>query len=229
MEPIIAAEHLGKTYRSGKLEVQALRDVTFTVEPGEFVAIVGPSGSGKSTLFYVLGGLTSATSGSLSIQGHDFSRLNDAQRTSLRRSQIGFVFQRFNLLPTVSALTNIEIAHEIAQRIQLTELEVRNVISYYSLLHLKPHGKFHVQVCTNISCMLRGGNELLAHCSQRLGIGHKETTLDGVFSLEEVECIGACCWAPAVQVNYDFHDNLTPQLMDTVLETYAARAREEAK
>ena len=118
MEPIIAAEHLGKTYRSGKLEVQALRDVTFTVEPGEFVAIVGPSGSGKSTLFYVLGGLTSATSGSLSIQGHDFSRLNDAQRTSLRRSQIGFVFQRFNLLPTVSALTNIEIAHEIAQKIQ---------------------------------------------------------------------------------------------------------------
>ena len=116
MEPIIAAEHLGKTYRSGKLEVQALRDVTFTVEPGEFVAIVGPSGSGKSTLFYVLGGLTSATSGSLSIQGHDFSRLNDAQRTSLRRSQIGFVFQRFNLLPTVSALTNIEIAHEIAQK-----------------------------------------------------------------------------------------------------------------
>jgi putative ABC transport system ATP-binding protein len=116
MEPIIAAEHLGKTYRSGKLEVQALRDVTFSVDPGEFVAIVGPSGSGKSTLFYVLGGLTSATSGSLSIQGNDFSRLNDAQRTTLRRSQIGFVFQRFNLLPTVSARTNIEIAHEIAQK-----------------------------------------------------------------------------------------------------------------
>ena len=116
MEPIIAAEHLGKTYRSGKLEVQALRDVTFSVDPGEFVAIVGPSGSGKSTLFYVLGGLTSASSGSLFIQGQDFSRLNDAQRTSLRRSQIGFVFQRFNLLPTVSARTNIEIAHEIAQK-----------------------------------------------------------------------------------------------------------------
>ena len=112
MEPIIAAEHLGKTYRSGKLEVQALRDVTFSVDPGEFVAIVGPSGSGKSTLFYVLGGLTSASSGSLFIQGQDFSRLNDAQRTSLRRSQIGFVFQRFNLLPTVSARTNIEIAQK---------------------------------------------------------------------------------------------------------------------
>ena len=116
IEPIIAAEHLGKTYRSGKLEVQALRDVTFSVNPGEFVAIVGPSGSGKSTLFYVLGGLTSATSGSLFIQGQDFSRLNDAQRTSLRRSQIGFVFQRFNLLPTIRALSNIELAHEIAQK-----------------------------------------------------------------------------------------------------------------
>jgi putative ABC transport system ATP-binding protein len=99
-QPVIAARHLGKTYRSGKLEVAALRDVTFTVDAGEFVAIVGPSGSGKSTLFYVLGGLTSATSGSLFIQGKDFSRLNDAERTTLRRSQIGFVFQRFNLLPT---------------------------------------------------------------------------------------------------------------------------------
>jgi putative ABC transport system ATP-binding protein len=114
VEPIIVAKNLGKTYRSGKLEVPALRDVTFSVEPGEFVAIVGPSGSGKSTLFYVLGGLTSATHGSLHIQGQDFSRLNDAQRTSLRRSQIGFVFQRFNLLPTISAAANIELAHDIA-------------------------------------------------------------------------------------------------------------------
>jgi len=113
---------------------------------------------------------------------------------------------------------------EIAARIEITELEVRNVISYYSLLHTKPGGKYHVQVCTNISCMLRGGNELLAHCKQRLGIGNKETTADKVFSLEEVECIGACSWAPAVQVNYDFHENLTPELMDRVLEDYRAKS-----
>jgi putative ABC transport system ATP-binding protein len=114
MGPIIEASHLGKTYRSGKLEVPALRDVSFNVPQGEFVAIVGPSGSGKSTLFYVLGGLTSATSGSLKIRGEDFSQLSDAQRTRLRRAHIGFVFQRFNLLPTISAQNNIELAHEIA-------------------------------------------------------------------------------------------------------------------
>jgi putative ABC transport system ATP-binding protein len=114
MEPIIEASHLGKIYRSGKLEVPALRDVSFTIAPGEFVAIVGPSGSGKSTLFYVLGGLTSPTSGSLRIRGIDFSRLSDAERTRLRRAHIGFVFQRFNLLPTISAEANIELAHEIA-------------------------------------------------------------------------------------------------------------------
>ena len=115
MPPIIEASHLGKTYRSGKLEVPALRDVTFAVEPGEFVSIVGPSGSGKSTLFYVLGGLTSATAGTLNIKGEEVSRLSDAKRTKLRRSNIGFVFQRFNLLPTVSAQANIELAHDIAK------------------------------------------------------------------------------------------------------------------
>ncbi len=104
------------------------------------------------------------------------------------------------------------------RKTELTELEVRNVISYYSLLHTKPMGKFHVQVCTNISCMLRGGEELLEHCKSKLGIGHKQTTSDGVFSLEEVECIGGCSWAPAVQVNYDFHENLTNDKMDAVIE-----------
>ena len=112
--PIILAQSLGKTYRSGKLEVAALRKVSFSIAPGEFVAIVGPSGSGKSTLFYILGGLTSATSGSVMIDGVDFATLTDAERTRMRRAKIGFVFQRFNLLPTLSAMGNIEIAHEIA-------------------------------------------------------------------------------------------------------------------
>ena len=113
---------------------------------------------------------------------------------------------------------------EVAARIGITELDVRNVLSYYSLLHTKPAGKYHVQVCTNISCMLRGGNELLAHCKQKLGIGNKEITPDKLFSLEEVECIGACSWAPAVQVNYDFHENLTPDAMDKVLADYRSRS-----
>ena len=116
-------------------------------------------------------------------------------------------------------LTDEAIAY-IAKQTELTELEVRNVISYYSMLHTRPMGKYHVQVCTNISCMLRGGEELLEHCKERLGIGHKQVTPDRIFSLEEVECIGACSWAPAVQVNYDFHENLTPDAMDVVLDRY---------
>ena len=116
------------------------------------------------------------------------------------------------------------VVSEVAARIGITELDVRDVLSYYSLLRTAPVGKYHVQVCTNISCMLRGGNELFAHCKQRLGIGNKQTTPDKVFSLEEVECIGACSWAPAVQVNYDFHENLTPDSIDKVLEEYRAKS-----
>jgi len=116
-----------------------------------------------------------------------------------------------------------EVIAEIASRLELTELDVRNVISYYSMLTTKPRGKFNVQVCTNIACLLRGGEELLEHCEKKLGIGHKGTTADGLFSLEEVECIGACSWAPAVQVNYDFHENLTTEKMDGVLEQYRTK------
>jgi NADH-quinone oxidoreductase subunit E len=113
-----------------------------------------------------------------------------------------------------------EVIAELARRMDLTELEVRNVISYYSMLTTKPRGKYNVQVCTNIACMLRGGEELLEHCEKKLGIGHKGTTSDGLFSLEEVECIGACSWAPAAQVNYDFHENLTNAKMDELLDEY---------
>jgi NADH-quinone oxidoreductase subunit E len=115
------------------------------------------------------------------------------------------------------------VISEVAARIGITELDVRDVITYYSLMRTAPVGKYHVQVCTNISCMLRGGNEMLAHCKQRLGIGNKETTPDKLFSLEEVECIGACSWAPAAQVNYDFHENLTPESMDKILDDYRSR------
>lgn len=111
---IIQAETLTKVYRAGHIEVPAVRGVTFTVNRGEFVAVVGPSGSGKSTLFYLLGGLTRATSGSIHIDGVDFAQLNDTERTRLRKRRIGFVFQRFNLLPTLSAMGNVEVAYAIS-------------------------------------------------------------------------------------------------------------------
>jgi NADH-quinone oxidoreductase subunit E len=117
-----------------------------------------------------------------------------------------------------------EVIAELAGRLDLTELEVRNVISYYSMLTTKPRGKFNVQVCTNISCLVRGGEEILQHCAKKLGVGHKGTTADGLFSLEEVECIGACSWAPAAQVNYDFHENLTTEKIDKVLDRYRNQA-----
>jgi putative ABC transport system ATP-binding protein len=110
----IEAKDLHKTYRVGKIEVRALDGVSFFVEKGEFVSVVGPSGSGKSTLFYLLGGLTRANSGSVVLDGDDFSLLTDAQRTRMRRRKIGFVFQKFNLLPTLDARSNIAIAQEIS-------------------------------------------------------------------------------------------------------------------
>lgn len=116
MAPIIQVENVRKVYHVGKMEVLAVRGVSFTVENGEFVAVVGPSGSGKSTLFYMLGGLTHSDGGRVVIDGDDFSRLSDAERTRMRKRKIGFVFQKFNLLPTLSARLNIEIAQDIAGR-----------------------------------------------------------------------------------------------------------------
>jgi putative ABC transport system ATP-binding protein len=114
MAAIIEAVELRKTYYIGKIEVPALRGISFTVERGEFVSIVGPSGSGKSTLFYVLGGLTRADSGSVMIDSVDFTKLSDSARTRMRKSKIGFVFQKFNLLPTLDARSNIDVAVDIA-------------------------------------------------------------------------------------------------------------------
>jgi putative ABC transport system ATP-binding protein len=114
MAAIIEAVDLHKTYHIGKVDVPALRGVSFAVEKGEFVSIVGPSGSGKSTLFYLIGGLTGADSGKVIIDGVNFTGLSDSARTRLRKSKIGFVFQKFNLLPTLDARSNIDVAIDIA-------------------------------------------------------------------------------------------------------------------
>ena len=119
------------------------------------------------------------------------------------------------------------VVDEIAERLSITPLEVRNVATYYSMLRFKPAGKFNVQVCTNISCMLRGGYELLERFQDELHIGHKGVTPDGIFSLEEVECIGGCCWAPAIQVNYAFHDELTPDDVPGILAQYRNQNKEK--
>jgi NADH-quinone oxidoreductase subunit E len=100
---------------------------------------------------------------------------------------------------------NRELVEEVAHRCGVTPLQVDEVIGYYSMLHRKPLGKFHVQVCTNIACQAVGGEELWAHACRSLKLKNKEISADGLISLEEVECMGACSWAPAIQINYDFH------------------------
>jgi len=113
-EPIIGIRDLRKTFRSGEVDVHALRGVDLAVERGEFLAVVGPSGSGKSTLFHILGGLTPPTSGTVLIDGQDLMKMSDGDRTKLRMKSVGFVFQKYNLLPTLTVGDNIEIARDIA-------------------------------------------------------------------------------------------------------------------
>jgi NADH-quinone oxidoreductase subunit E len=112
-----------------------------------------------------------------------------------------------------------ELIAEVARRVGVQPLQVEEVLSYYSMLRRKPLGKYHVQICTNISCLLTGGEDLWEHACKKLGIGHKEATSDGRISLEEVECIGACSWAPALQVNYDFHHKVTVAQLDQLLDS----------
>lgn len=113
-----------------------------------------------------------------------------------------------------------ELVHEVAARCKVTPLQVEEVVGYYSMLHAKGGmGKTHVQICTNISCMLNGGIELYEQAKRKLGLGHKEVSKDGMVSLEEVECIGACSWAPAIQTNYDFHYKVTPEQLDQILDS----------
>ncbi len=114
--PIISTRNLRKVYRQGEVDVHALRGVDLDVAKGEFLSVVGPSGSGKSTLFHILGGLTPPTSGSVDLAGKDLLGMTDAERTNLRKSTVGFVFQKYNLLPTLTARDNIEIARHISGR-----------------------------------------------------------------------------------------------------------------
>src|SRR6202790_4366457 len=127
-----------------------------------------------------------------------------------------YPFKRSALIPMMMyaqdeyGCVSDEMIAEIARRLELHTVQVEETLEYYSMLHRKPMGKHHVQICTNVACMLRGGTELLEAAKKRLEIGHKEVTADGVFSLEEGECIGACTGAPAMQINYDFYENFTP-------------------
>jgi putative ABC transport system ATP-binding protein len=137
--PLIEAHDLRKTYHVGKVEVPALCGISFTVLRGEFVTVVGPSGSGKSTLFYLLGGLTHPDSGSVVIDGVDFAHISDSQRTRFRKSKIGFVFQKFNLLPTLSARGNIEIAADIAGNSNLDSVYLNKITEMLGIARRLEH------------------------------------------------------------------------------------------
>lgn len=138
-KPIIEVRNLRKVYRTGDVDVEALRGVDLTVERGELLCVVGPSGSGKSTLFHILGGLTPPTSGEVLIDGNDLSRLSDAERTALRRRMVGFVFQKYNLLPTLSAADNIAIARHIAGKDTAHDQKFREVLDLLGITHRLQH------------------------------------------------------------------------------------------
>ncbi len=118
----------------------------------------------------------------------------------------------------VGAITG-DVIEEVARRLKLSRVEIEEVLGYYTMLAREPRGRHHIQICTNISCMLTGGEELFQHACRKLGIGNRQKTPDGQFSLEEVECLGACSWAPAMQVNYDFHYQMTPEKFDQLIDS----------
>jgi putative ABC transport system ATP-binding protein len=137
--PIIETRDLKKIYHVGEVDVPALRGVTISVERGEFVAIVGPSGSGKSTLFHILGGLTPPTSGSIHIDGKDLLAMSEGDRTNLRKSTVGFVFQKYNLLPTLSAADNIAIARDIAGKGSVLDPQFQDVLKLLGIASRLDH------------------------------------------------------------------------------------------
>lgn len=126
----------------------------------------------------------------------------------------------------VGAVTD-ELVNELAKRCEVTPLQVNEVVGFYSMLHRKPMGEYHVQVCTNISCLLQGADEMWARVCKQTGLGHKETTADGRISIEEVECVGACAWAPAVLVNYDFYHQVTPLQLEKLVDGLRAGKKPE--
>jgi putative ABC transport system ATP-binding protein len=138
---MIELRDLTKTYRQGDIDVQALRGVSLSVGRGEFLSVVGPSGSGKSTLFNILGGLTPPTSGTVHIDGRDLLKMTDAERTNLRKKTVGFVFQKYNLLPTLSAEDNIAIARDIAGNKVEHEPQFEEILTLLGIrgrMHHKP-------------------------------------------------------------------------------------------
>jgi putative ABC transport system ATP-binding protein len=139
---MIEIRDLKKTYHVGEIDVHALRGVNLSVAKGEFVSVVGPSGSGKSTLFHILGGLTPPTSGTVHIASRDLTAMTDTERTELRKKTVGFVFQKYNLLPTLSAADNIEIARDIAGKsggpVDVQFEEILNLLGIRARLHHKP-------------------------------------------------------------------------------------------
>jgi putative ABC transport system ATP-binding protein len=140
-EAILQTNDLSMVYKSGKVEVAALRDVNLKVNEGEFVAIMGPSGCGKSTLLHLVGGLLQPTSGEIVIQGTEITKLKDSERTTLRRDKIGYVFQRFNLIPTLSARANIDLARRIQGNGHKNTYSMEEIIDMLGLngkVHLKP-------------------------------------------------------------------------------------------
>lgn len=138
-EPIISARDLKKIYQVGEVEVAALRGVDLDVAPGEFVAIIGPSGSGKSTLFNILGGLTPPSSGTVTMAGKELGKITDADRTNLRKTTVGFVFQKYNLLPTLSARDNIEIARYIAGNRAAPDAQFEEIVKLLGLSKRMDH------------------------------------------------------------------------------------------
>ena len=127
----------------------------------------------------------------------------------------------------VGAITD-ELVAEVAKRTGVTPLQVEEVVGFYSMLHRgKGMGKYHFQVCTNISCLLTGGMELYEQACKKLHLGHKEVSENGWVSLEEVECMGACAWAPAVQINYDIYHYVTPEQLDKLLDGLKAGKKPE--